>query len=132
MSNDSSNKAVAFKGPAHLPEIVEACEVLVEHLKDMRSSIWFWAAKQRIQMTPSWRWAWRTKERVMMQLVEQSRQRTGESRCAMDEVFARSARFGESGRTSSSFREMIDETFAYIVGKSFTKIATNDCTQIMT
>ena len=39
-----------------------------------------------------------------------------EAQCAMDEVFKRSAHFGAKGRNSSSHREMIDETFAYIVG----------------
>ncbi|KAL9112789.1 MAG: hypothetical protein Q9227_003092 [Pyrenula ochraceoflavens] len=112
----SQDDAVKFDGPAHLPEVVEACEVLVEHLKNMRSSVWLWATKQWIKMTPSWRWAWRTKERVILQLIENSQRRVGESQCAMDEVFARSAQLGATGRSSSSHREMIDETFAYIVG----------------
>ena len=34
----------------------------------------------------------------------------------MDEVCKRNAQFGAKGRSSSSYREMIDETFAYIVG----------------
>lgn len=120
-SSSARDEAVSFKGPDHLPEIVEACEVLVEHLKNMRSSVWLWATKQWTRMTPSWTWAWRTKERVMMRLVEESRRRIGESQCAMDEVFARSAQLGVSGRNSSSYREMIDETFAYIVGRLITE-----------
>ena len=67
-------------------------------------------------MTPSWKRAWRTKEEVVLQLLENSRSRFGEAQCAMDEVFKRSAQFGVKGRSSSSHREMIDETFAYIVG----------------
>ena len=116
--SDAGNKdqAVDFRNPADLPEIVHACETLVEFLKSMRGSVWLAATKAWIRMTPSWKRAWQIKEDVMLQLIENSRNKFGEAQCAMDEVFKRSAQFGAKGRNSSSPREMIDETFAYIVG----------------
>ena len=116
MDTGEQDKAVKFRNPSDLPEIVDACEILVEFLKSMRGSVWLAATKFWIRMTPSWNRAWRTKEAVMLQLIENSRSRLGEAQCAMDEVFKRSAQFGAKGRGSSSHREMIDETFAYIVG----------------
>ena len=110
------DEAVKFRNPSELPEIVDACETLVEYLKNMRGSVWLAATKLWIRMTPSWNRAWRTKEAVILRLIETSRSRFGEAKCAMDEVFKRSAQFGAKGRSSSSHREMIDETFAYIVG----------------
>ena len=112
----NQDEAANFRIPSDLPEIVDACETLVEFLKSMRSSVWLSATKLWIRMTPSWKRAWRTKEEVILQLLENSRSRFGEAQCAMDEVFKRSAQFGAKGRSSSSHREMIDETFAYIVG----------------
>lgn len=113
---ENPEEAITFEVPYDIPEIVHACEALVEHLKNMRGSLWLLATKLLAWMTPSWNRAWRTKEAVMLRLVETSRQRFGESQCAMDEVFKRSALLGSKGRSHSSHREMIDETFAYIVG----------------
>lgn len=110
------DEALEFPDPTDLPEIVDACETLVEFLKSMRGSVWLAATKFWIRMTPSWKRAWQTKEAVILRLIETSRSRFGEAQCAMDEVFKRSADFGAKGRSSSSHREMIDETFAYIVG----------------
>ena len=117
-SADSQEKAVVFADPDDLPEIVGACETLVEHLKNMRGSVWLLATKLWTWMTPSWNRAWKTKETVMHRLIETSLSRVGESQCGMDEVFKRSAMFESKGRKASSHREMIDETFSYIVGAS--------------
>lgn len=115
--DETQDRAMGFPNPTDLPAIVAACEMLVEFLKSMRGSVWLAATKAWIRMTPSWRKAWRTKEEVMLQLIETSHRKQGEAQCAMDEVFKRSAQFGAKGRNSSSHREMIDETFAYIVGR---------------
>ena len=114
--NHNLDNEVKFPGPTDLPEIVDACETLVQHLKNMRGSVWLLATKIWTWMTPSWNRAWRIKENVMLRLIENSRQRFGESQCAMDEVFKRNAYIGDKGRSSMSHREMIDETFTYIVG----------------
>ncbi|KAI1145524.1 cytochrome P450 [Nemania diffusa] len=112
-----SEKVAVFPNPSDLPEIVDACETLVEHLKNMRSSPWLAATKLWVWQTWSWKNAWKTKEETMLQLIERSKAKFGESQCAMDEVIKRSALVGsKEGRTSSSHREMIDETFSYIVG----------------
>lgn len=108
------DEALEFPNTTELPEIVGACETLFEYLKSMRGSVWLAATKFWIRMTPSWKRAWQIKEAVILQLIETSRSRFGEAQCAMDEVFKRSAQFGANGRNSSSHREMIDETFAYI------------------
>ncbi|MCJ1381387.1 hypothetical protein MMC17_004497 [Xylographa soralifera] len=113
---DNQDTAVKFRGPHDLPEIVDACETLVQILKSMRGSVRLAATKFWIRMTLTWNRAWRTKETVMLQLIEKSRSRFGEAQCAMDKVFKRSAQFEARGRSSSSHREMIDETIAYIVG----------------
>ena len=115
-NTQNQDEAVKFSNPSDLPEIVDACETLVEFLKSMRGSVWLSATKLWARMTPSWNRAWRTKETVILRLIENSRSRFGEAQCAMDEVFKRSAQFEVKGRSSSSHREMIDETFAYIVG----------------
>lgn len=83
----------------------------------MRGSVWLAATKLWVWATPSWNRAWHTKETVMLQLIENSRNKVGEAQCAMDEVFKRSSLLGSKGRNSSSHREMIDETFSYIVGE---------------
>ncbi|KAI1412826.1 cytochrome P450 [Hypoxylon sp. FL1857] len=116
VNDESRDKAVKFQGPTDLPEIVDACEVLVEHLKNMRGSVWLAATKLWVWMTPSWKKAWNIKEEVMIKLVEESSSKFGEAQCAMDEVIKRSNLLGSKGRKSSSHREMVDETFSYIVG----------------
>ncbi|KAM7214800.1 Cytochrome P450 [Rhypophila decipiens] len=114
---DNPQKTAIFQNPTDLPEIVDACEVLVEHLKNMRSSPWLAATKLYVWQTASWKKAWKIKEDTMIELIENSKAKFGEAQCAMDEVIKRSANVGsKEGRTSSSHREMIDETFAYIVG----------------
>ena len=72
---------------------------------------------------PSWNKAWRIKESVMLQLIETSRQRFAtvggadrDATCAMDQIFKREALAEIKGK-QASHREMIDETFAYIVGE---------------
>lgn len=119
---NNKEEAVKFYNPSDLPEIVDACETLVEHLKNMRGSVWLQATKIWVWMTPSWKKAWAIKEDVILRLVETSRNKFGEAQCAMDEVFKRSSQFEAKGRQSSSHREMIDETFAYIVGKKIALI----------
>ncbi|KAI0469937.1 cytochrome P450 [Xylariaceae sp. FL0804] len=112
-----SDGVATFRNPTDLPAIVDACETLVEHLKDMRNSLWLAATRIRVWMTPSWKKAWKIKEDTMTELIESSQAKFGEAQCAMDEVIKRSALLGsKEGRASSSYREMIDETFAYIVG----------------
>ncbi|OTB00233.1 hypothetical protein M426DRAFT_268158 [Hypoxylon sp. CI-4A] len=115
-SAKGQEKEVRFQNPTDLPEIVDACEVLVEHLKNIRGSVWLAATRLWIWMTPSWNKAWRIKEEVMLKLVEESSAKFGKAECAMDEVIKRSNLLGSKGRNSSSRREMIDETFTYIVG----------------
>lgn len=113
----SRDHAAIFQNPSDLPDIVDACEVLVEHLKNMRSSPWLAATKLYVWQTKSWKKAWGIKENTMAQLIERSKAKFGESRCAMDEVLKRSTLVGsKAGHASSSHREMIDETFSYIVG----------------
>ena len=51
----------------------------------------------------------------MLQLMKNSRNRFGEAQCAMDKVLKPSAQFGVIDRRFSSHREMINDTFAYIV-----------------
>lgn len=83
----------------------------------MRSSPWLAATKFYVWQTRSWKKAWKTKEDTMLQIIETSKAKFGEARCAIDEVVNRSTLVGsKEGRASSSHREMIDETFAYIVG----------------
>ena len=79
MDTGKQDEAVKFRNPSDLPEIVDACEILVEFLKSMRGSVWLAATKFWIRMTPSWNRAWRTKEAVMLQLIENSRSRFGEA-----------------------------------------------------
>ncbi|RAL09578.1 cytochrome P450 [Aspergillus homomorphus CBS 101889] len=115
----------AYVAESHdLPDIVHACHILVEHLKNMRGSVWLSATKLWISFLPSWKEAWRVKESAMMRLIENSRGKFASSgrdttqrevRCAMDEIFQREAR-AEAKGWQTSHREMIDETFAYIVG----------------
>ena len=112
----NQDEKVKFPNTANLLEIVDACETLVEYLKNIRKSMWLSATKLSVWVTPSWNRAWRTKETVILRLIETSRSRFGEAQCAMNEVFKQSTQFGAKGRSSSSHREMIDETFAYIVG----------------
>jgi hypothetical protein len=122
----SSNldEAIQFRNPSDLPEIVHACETLVEHLKNMRGSVWLFATKLWISFTPSWNKAWKTKESVMTELIENSRRRFAtaggaerEATCAMDQIFKRDDAAEMKGKQQASHREMIDETFAYIVGE---------------
>lgn len=119
------DEAAQLSSPNHLPAIVEVCHTLVEHLKNMRGSVWLTATKIWISFLPSWKKAWQIKESVMMQLIETSRGRFAsssdvqhEATCAMDEIFKREARAEAKGRASTA-REMIDETFAYIVGQYY-------------
>ncbi|KAM7202687.1 Cytochrome P450 [Rhypophila sp. PSN 637] len=110
-------RAAIFQNPTDLPEIDDACEVLVEHLNNMRSSPWLAATKIYVWQTASWKKAWKIKEDTMIELIENSKAKFGETQCAMDEVIKCSAKVGSNeGRTSFSHRETIDETFAYIVG----------------
>jgi hypothetical protein len=121
--NGNKDEAVKFRKPDDLPEIVNACGVLVEHLKNMRGSIWLFGRKIWVSMTPSWNKAWKIKESVMIQLIENSQKKfatagggSREATCAMDQVLKRDAQAEVKG-AQASHREMIDETFAYIVGK---------------
>ncbi|KAJ9485207.1 hypothetical protein VN97_g8148 [Penicillium thymicola] len=116
------DEAAQLSSPNHLPSIVEVCHTLVEHLQNMRGSVWLTATKIWISFLPSWKKAWQIKESVMMQLIQTSRSRFAsssdvqhEATCAMDEIFKREARAEAKGQ-ASTVREMIDETFAYIVG----------------
>ncbi|KAI5853649.1 cytochrome P450 [Durotheca rogersii] len=94
LDRGGQDEAVRFRNPTDLPEIMEACEILIEHLKSIRGSIWLAATRLRVWMTPSWKRAWAIKEEAILTLVESS----------------------QSRRMSSSHREMVDETFTYIAG----------------
>lgn len=114
---------VEFHKPHDLPLIADACETLVNYLKTGSGSVWLKATKIWISMMPSWNKAWKTKESAMIQLIETSRQRFAsagggdrDATCALDEIFKREAQAELKGK-HSSHREMIDETFAYIIGK---------------
>ncbi len=91
------DKALVFHSPSDTPEIVHACETLIEHLKNMRGSMWLAASNLFVWLKPSWRKAWQTKEDVMFELVENSRRKLGKAQCAMDEVMKRSALLGSRG-----------------------------------
>ena len=41
----NQDEAVEFRIPSDMPEIVDACETLVEFLKSMRSSVWLSATQ---------------------------------------------------------------------------------------
>ena len=54
-TSDTGNQeeAVKFRVPTDLPEIVDACETLIEFLKSMQSSVWLSATKLWSRTTPS-------------------------------------------------------------------------------